>query len=95
VVSVDGPSELVYRYVVAILRSAVADRLIASSPAVGVRLPRATRHRVVPLTVEEVQALAGATPDHYRGLVVFAAGTGLRQGEAFGATADRVDFLRR
>ena len=30
-----------------------------------------------------------------RALVTFAAGTGLRQGEALGLTTDRIDFLRR
>ncbi len=34
-------------------------------------------------------------PDRYKALVVLAAGTGLRQGECFGLTVDRVDFLRR
>jgi hypothetical protein len=34
-------------------------------------------------------------PDRYKGVVVMAAGTGLRQGECFGLTVDRVDFLRR
>jgi integrase len=33
-------------------------------------------------------------PDRYRALVTLAAGTGLRQGEAFGMTVDRIDFLR-
>jgi hypothetical protein len=32
---------------------------------------------------------------HGRALIVFAAGTELRQGECFGVTVDRVDFLRR
>ena len=34
-------------------------------------------------------------PDRYKALVVLAAGTGLRQGECFGLTVDRVNFLRR
>ena len=34
-------------------------------------------------------------PERLRALIVFAAGTGLRQGECFGLTVDRVDFLRR
>ena len=33
--------------------------------------------------------------EHIRAAVVVAAGTGLRQGELFGLTVDRVDFLRR
>ena len=42
-----------------------------------------------------MRALAEAVPERYGALVVLAAGTGLRQGEAFGLTLDRVDFLRR
>ena len=34
-------------------------------------------------------------PDRYRALVVLAAGTGLRQGEAFGLEVEAVDWLRR
>lgn len=87
--------ELVYRYLVAIFRAAIADRLIITSPAVGIRLPKAEVRRVEPLTTEVVQALIASVPDRYRALVTFAAGTGLRQGECLGITVDRVDFLRR
>lgn len=40
-------------------------------------------------------APADAMPDRYRALVWFTAGTGLRKGEVFGLTLDRVDLLRR
>ena len=49
----------------------------------------------MPLSLEAVEALTDAMPDRYRALVTLAAGTGLRQGEAFGLTVDRIDFLRR
>ena len=39
--------------------------------------------------------MVAAVPEHLRALIVFAAGTGLRQGECCGLTLDRVDFLRR
>jgi integrase len=78
-----------------VLRAAVADRLIASSPANGLRLPRADREKVVPLTHEQVVAIRGAMPARYRAAVTLAAGAGLRQGELFGLTVDRVDWLRR
>ena len=87
--------EVVYRIFAAILNTAVDDRLLARSPASGIRLPRPSRHEVQPPTVEEVKALIDAMPERYRALVVVAAGTGLRQGECFGLTVDRVDFLRR
>lgn len=48
-----------------------------------------------PLTVAEVRALAeGITPE-LSAAVVLAGVTGLRQGELFGVTLDRVVFLRR
>lgn len=87
--------ELIYRSVAAIFRAAVADRLIARTPCVKVKLPKVEPQPVVPLETTVVRALAGAVPDRYSALVVFAAGTGLRQGECFGLTLDRIDFLRR
>jgi integrase len=42
-----------------------------------------------------VLALADAVPDRYRALVILSAGSGMRQGECFGLTVDRIDFLRR
>lgn len=87
--------EVVYRLAVTIFRAAIADRLIVTSPCVGVKLPKAEPRRVVPLTVEQVEALIDAMPGRYQALVAFVATTGLRQGEAFGVTSDRLDFLRR
>ncbi len=49
----------------------------------------------MPLSTTAVRALAEAVPARYAALITLAAGTGLRQGEAFGLTVDRVDFLRR
>ncbi len=90
-----GSVELIYRWVSTILKAAVGDRLIASSPCVGIEVPKRNDAEVVPLSVSEVEAMAAAVPDRYRALIVFAAGMGLRQGECFGLTVDRVDFLRR
>ncbi len=90
-----GTVEVVYRYLAAIFASAVKDRLIATSPCIGVKLPRPAPAEVAPPSTEEVLALADAVPARYRGLVLLAAGTGLRQGEAFGLMLAKVDFLRR
>jgi integrase len=90
-----GSVELIYRWVATIFKAAVSDRLIASSPCVGIALPQRHDAEVVPLTVAQVEALAEAVPERHRALIVFAAGMGLRQGECFGLTIDRVDFLRR
>jgi integrase len=86
---------LAYQYFRASMKAAVTDRLIASSPCEGVKLPGVERGRVVPLTVEQVQALADAMPDRLRALVVLGAGTGLRTSEALAVTVDRIDWMRR
>ena len=78
-----------------IFKAAVGARLIASSPCVGINVPKRNDAEVVPLSVSEVEAMAAAVADRYRALIVFVAGMGLRQGECFGLTVDRVDFLRR
>lgn len=87
--------EVIARWLSAILGAAVRDGMIGHSPYRDVRLPRVEAALVEPLPTEAVAALADAVPARYRALVATAAGTGLRQGEAFGLTAPRVDFLRR
>ncbi|MDQ4091517.1 MAG: tyrosine-type recombinase/integrase [Actinomycetota bacterium] len=47
------------------------------------------------MTTEAVEAIASAMPHRYRAMVTLAAGTGLRQGEVFGLSLPKVDFLRR
>ena len=87
--------ERTYRCLASIMKSAVRDRLVSSSPCIDVRLPRKTCRQVVPLSKEQVFALVEAVPDRYRALVLLAAATGLRQGEAFGLTLDEINWLRR
>lgn len=87
--------ETVYRYVAAVFAAAVRDRLILSTPCDRIRLPKINATKVVPLEVSEVLAIADALDDRYRALVMLAAGTGMRQGECFGLSVDRVDFLRK
>lgn len=89
--------EAYYRTLAAVMLAARRDRLIHESPCDGVSLPRSSTSStsLVPLTTDEVYALADAMPDRYRALVLVSAGLGLRQGEACGLTVDRVDFLRR
>ena len=90
-----GTVEVIYRYLAAVFRAAVEDRVIAVSPCRGVKLPKIERIRIQPLTTEEIAALTAAVDDRYRALVILAAGTGLRQGEVFGLTVPRLDLLRR
>jgi hypothetical protein len=68
------------RNLVSLLRSvyasAVLDRLVAASPVVRLSLPATYRERVVPLSVEQVVALAEAMPRRNRAMVIAQAGLG-------------------
>jgi integrase len=86
---------VVHSLVAGVFKSAVRDRRIVSNPSEGTKLPRVERQKVVPPTTEQVEVLRDAMPEVLRALVTFAAGTGLRQGEVFGLTVDRLDMLRR
>jgi len=65
------------------------------SPCRRIALPEKLDKSVVIPTVEQVSTLLDEVPEHYRALVLLVATSGLRQGEAFGLTVDRVDWLRR
>src|SRR5215471_13864056 len=84
-----------YRYLSAIFRSAVADRKLAVSPCQQIELPKVEKIPVIPLTVEQVEAIAHAMLPRYRALVLVGATTGLRFGELTGLTVNRVDFIRK
>jgi integrase len=85
----------VYATLSAILATAVKDERIPRNPATGARLPKVETVPFVPMTVDDVRAVAGGAAEDVRAAVLVAAGTGLRQGELFGLTVDRIDFMRR
>lgn len=85
---------VVHGLLAGVYTAALRDRLVTSSPCEHTRLPKVVKQRIVPLTDDQVRALVAVVPDPYRALVLLAAGTGLRQGEAVGLTVDRIDFLR-
>lgn len=80
-----------------ILGAAVADGLLVANPcdSPAVKPPTVERRKVVPWTVEQVQAITAAHPSRYRAVPTLASGCGLRQGETFGIGLEDVDFLRR
>jgi integrase len=85
---------LVYT-VSSIFKAAARDRLIGSTPFVGISLPEADQERIVPLTVDQVRLLADAAPKYARAMVVGQAGLGLRIGELMALRTEDVSFLRR
>ena len=86
---------VIHGIVSTVMKAAIRDRRIASNPCDGTKLPKVQREQVVPLTTEQVAAVRDALPPQLQALVTLAAGTGMRQGECFGLTVDRVRFLER
>jgi integrase len=70
---------------------AVDEGLIARSPVTGIKLPRQGKKIVVPPTARQVSIVQRQLPERYRSLVAVASATGMRQGELFGLTLDRVN----
>lgn len=87
--------QVVHGIVASIFKAAIRDRKVASSPCEGTRLPRKLPREVVPLDTAVVETLIEKIAARYRALVVLGAGTGMRQGECFGLTLDRIDLTRR
>ena len=65
-----------------ILRDAVENGAIARTPVVGVKVSGDRRREMQFLSAEQVRALADATPQRYRTLILLLAYGGLRWGEA-------------
>jgi integrase len=67
------------------MKGAILDRHIATSPCVGVKLPRSSDHEREEnryLTMDEYHALWSAMDEHFQPLLDTLAGTGIRWGEA-------------
>lgn len=90
-----APSTLAMIYqtiVMPMFRAAVIDKVIGSTPCVGVRLPEIPDAKYYIARPEQVHALADALPDLYRPIPYLAAGCGWRAGEVFGLERDAVDL---
>jgi len=85
----------VYAVLRSLMRAAVEDRLIASTPCARVALAPVGHQTLTIPSAADVAALAGALPARYAAVPYVAAGLGLRPGEVFGLEVGDVDFLRR
>jgi integrase len=83
------------RWVRMTLNQAVWDRVILSSPAKGIRLPKHRRTEMRILDPLDVDLLSRALPDRYAGLPIVAAYTGMRWGELAGLRVADINLLRR
>lgn len=101
-----APTTIKTRFVIvrSVFRAAVADRVIAADPTVGVTLPRRRKVEAamrIP-TVEQVGMLLAhadsnrvSTRHGFRAYVALCAFAGLRKGEAAGVQVGDIDFIRR
>ena len=89
----------IYTTLATVLNSAVADKLIPSSPCHEANIKRArpkpASRKTVPWTAGQVEAVREALPASDRILVDLGAWLGLRQGEIFGLAVEDLDFLRK
>jgi integrase len=63
--------------------------------AKSVTRPKLPERKAQPWTLDEVEAIATALPRRFAVLPYLGAGTGMRQGEAFGLAVDDIDFLHK
>jgi integrase len=74
---------------------AVIDKVIGTSPCMGIRLPEIADAEYVLPTADQVRLIADTLPERYRAVAFIAAGCGLRTGEIFGLEWDDIDTERR
>jgi integrase len=83
-----------YSVLARVLDDAVRDRLLASNPARGVKLPKRAPRRNVYLTATQLHMLADES-GRYRSLVLLLGVGGLRWGEAAALRVCDIDWLHR
>jgi integrase len=84
----------VFSVLARILDDAVRDRLLASNPSRGVKLPQRPPRRNTYLTADQLQALADEA-GRYSSLVLLLGVGGLRFGEAAALRVSDINFLRQ
>ncbi|MER5839717.1 tyrosine-type recombinase/integrase [Streptomyces prasinus] len=77
-----------------ILGMAVEDGLLPKNPckAKSVKLPTATKKKIIPWPMERVRAVIAGLPKRFQAGGKLAFGCGLRQGEVFGFAVEDIDF---
>lgn len=71
---------------------AVRDRVIQATPVQEIKYPPGARKKPKPFEDEEIRQLIKSADERFRALVIVMATTGLRCGEAFALTWDRIDL---
>jgi integrase len=86
---------LVYSYVKSMFAAAATDKIIASSPCVGIRLPEIRNREYFIPEPGQIHRLVEEISERYSPIPYVAAGCGLRGSEIFGLELGQIDFLRR
>lgn len=86
---------LVYSYVKSMFAAAAIDKIISSSPCVGIRLPDIRDREFFIPEPEQIHRLVEEISGRYSPIPYLAAGCGLRGSEIFGLELDQIDFLSR
>lgn len=86
---------LVYSYVKSLFAAAAIDKIISSSPCVGIRLPDIRDREFFIPEPEQIHRLVEEISGRYSPIPYLAAGCGLRGSEIFGLELDQIDFLNR
>lgn len=86
---------LVYSYVKSMFAAAAIDKIISSSPCVGIRLPDIRDREFFIPEPEQIHRLVEEISGRYSPIPYLAAGCGLRGSEIFGLELDQIDFLNR
>lgn len=89
-----GTIEVIYSYVSSVFANAVQNDRIRKTPCIQIRLPKADagNSKLIPLKESEVLIIHQKMEGIWQAAVLTAAGSGLRPGELFGLTEDRIDF---
>ena len=82
-----------FNVVRALFRAAVRSDVIRKSPADGIKLPEVVASKIVPLTAQQVEALADAIEPRFRALVLLGYGCGPRISEAVGLTEPNISWF--
>jgi integrase len=78
-----------------VFKSAVLDGLIAKSPCVAIKRPQLVAKQIVPLTVDQVMAIAEEIEPRCKAGVLLGAGCGLRVGEIAGLPEPGIRWMTR
>lgn len=77
-----------------VFRYARKKKWILEDPSLELKLPQIPQREIQPMTIQQVHLIADNIFPRYRGVVLFDAATGLRQGEVFAVRVEDINWTR-